>query len=60
LYGSARGAISNGRPYRDSYPETGLEEIIGDLLEADLWIASILAPLLAFFQRGEPVGMYDE
>lgn len=43
-----------------SYPETGLEEIIGDLLQADLWIASILAHLLAFFQRGEPVGMYDE
>ena len=38
----------------------GMEEINGDLLEADLWIASILAHLLAFFQRGEPVGMYDE
>ena len=31
-----------------------------DLPEADLWIASILAHLLAFFQRGEPIGMYDE
>jgi hypothetical protein len=33
-----RGATSYGRPYRDSYPETGLEEINGDLLEADFWL----------------------
>jgi hypothetical protein len=30
-----RGAISNGRPYRDSWPETVLEEINGDFPEAD-------------------------
>jgi len=42
------------------YPETGLEDINEDLLEADLWIASILARLLTFFQRGERVGMCEE
>jgi hypothetical protein len=26
LYGSVRGAISNGRPYRDNYPDTGFAE----------------------------------
>ena len=31
-----------------------------NFLQADLWIASILVHLLAFFQRAEPVGMYDE
>ena len=41
-------------------PETGLEEINGDLPEADLWIVSILGHLLAFFRRDEPTGMYDE
>jgi hypothetical protein len=35
-----RGAISNGRPYRDNYPETGLEEINGDVLDADFGITS--------------------
>jgi hypothetical protein len=45
------------RPSR-SYPEAGY---LDDVLEvSDLWIASILAHLLAFFQRREPVGMYDE
>jgi hypothetical protein len=38
----------------------GLGEINGDLIETDPSFASILARLLAFFQRGEPVGMYDE
>jgi hypothetical protein len=38
----------------------GLREINGDLIETDPSIASILAHLLAFFQRGEPGGMYDE
>jgi hypothetical protein len=32
-----RGAISDGRPYRDNYPETGLEEINGYILETDFW-----------------------
>jgi hypothetical protein len=47
--------------YRQSgtYPETDLGEINGDVLEADLWIVSILAHLASFFQRGEPIGMYD-
>jgi len=35
MYGSVRGAISDGRPYRDSYPQTGLGEINRDLPEAD-------------------------
>jgi hypothetical protein len=32
-----RGAISDGRPYRDSYPETGFEEINSDVPEDDFW-----------------------
>jgi len=40
MYGSVRGAISDGRPYRDSYP-AGMEEILSDFLEADFWPASL-------------------
>jgi hypothetical protein len=32
----------------------------GDFQEADFWILSLLAHLLAFFRRDEPIGMYDE
>jgi hypothetical protein len=35
-----RGATSDRRPYRDNYPETGLEEINGDVLDADFGPAS--------------------
>jgi hypothetical protein len=42
-------------------PASSNRRIHGDFLEADLWIASILAnSLFVFFRRGEPVGMYEE
>ena len=41
-------------------PETGFGKSMAISSKPTPRIASILAHLLAFFQRGEPVGMYDE
>src|SRR5258706_7463708 len=37
--------LPNGRQ-TGSYPETGFEEISGDLLQADFWTARMSAPIL--------------
>jgi hypothetical protein len=46
--------------FNDRYFRRTIAEINGALIETDPSIASILAHLLAFFQRAEPVGMYHE
>jgi hypothetical protein len=43
-----------------SFGSFSLTDSMADFLEWDFWIASILAHLLALFQRSEPVGMYDK
>ena len=48
------------RPTFRRFGSFSLTDSVADFHEWDFWIASILAHLLAFFQRGEPVGMYDE
>ena len=60
MYGSVRGAISDGRPYRDNYPETGLEEINGDLPEADFWPVTRVQFHDAAVQRPQQKGMCYE
>jgi hypothetical protein len=48
------------RPTFRRFGSFSLTDFVADFLEWDFWIASILAHLLAFFQRGERVGMYDK